>query len=427
MKKRKRLVCNEKLIDEYLYNLKRTKKRYREHNIISQKFLINHCLIKKALTEPNKEADESYKNLMKEFYIKKYIKKELDKKVVRIDYKVVKYNNKKYLVCKTINRDDKYFIVDFKLKEKIIYLGWKYFDEGYIYLTYYAYPIKKNIHLYQHNYVKNKLEFNGRGKFSTIDHINRVKTDNRLENLRLQSPSEQNNNQGRLKRTVEMPEGSGITVDDVPKYVHLKKTKEGNRFFKVCIKNIPNHGKYESDSTKDANSSLRFKLEQAKKILRNVKQKYPEHFDNLNIEYLYNKESLNLVKSHNDILEKSKYPNIKENSIKIHAKNYLKENLNGLSEKEIIKLSNYDPDQELKQKKDNSLPSDCGVKEEDLPQYVRYYSETNKRGAYFKIVNHPNQSKIWYSYSRRSLAIEEKLRQTLDRLEELNNIRINTT
>ena len=45
-----------------------------------------------------------------------------------------------------------------------------------------------------------KLTFNGKGQTNSIDHINRIPRDNRLENLRELSQTQQNYNQSKRER-----------------------------------------------------------------------------------------------------------------------------------------------------------------------------------------------------------------------------------
>ncbi len=70
------------------------------------------------------------------------------------------------------------FIIDFDKKDSVITKAWHYMaDKSYISHTH---NIKncKDKQLYLHN-------FEGKGQQHTIDHINRLDTDNRLLNLRI--------------------------------------------------------------------------------------------------------------------------------------------------------------------------------------------------------------------------------------------------
>lgn len=82
--------------------------------------------------------------------------------------------------------------------------------------------------LYLHNFVMNKLTFNGKGQKETVDHINRNGLDNRKCNLRIISQTLQNINQKKKARTAKLPEG----ISDLPKHVwYIKPTgNHGDRF-----------------------------------------------------------------------------------------------------------------------------------------------------------------------------------------------------
>lgn len=131
--------------------------------------------------------------------------------------------------------------------------------------------------VYLHQYLMN-LWGQGKGTVS-IDHINRDKLDNRLQNLRHASSSVQNTNMGKKNRQYNAQElPAGITHDMLPKYVyysteilHKGSEKEYTRDF-FRIEKHPNLHKKCISSSKSNKISIQEKLEQIKKILFNLNQ-----------------------------------------------------------------------------------------------------------------------------------------------------------
>ena len=113
----------------------------------------------------------------------------------------------------------------------------------------------------------------------TIDHINRIRNDNRLSNLRVASHREQcMNRKGVIpgtkyeRKRLAQPLPSGITQEMMPKYVGYYteeyNTKSGLRtreFFRV--EKHPNQCGHEFNTSKSVKVSIAEKLEEAKRIV----------------------------------------------------------------------------------------------------------------------------------------------------------------
>ena len=147
-----------------------------------------------------------------------------------IIYNSVSFNDKEYIVghldCKGVEQK---FIIDKEDFDKVSKYSW-HITNSYISTTILHEGKRKP--LYLHNVVMNRDAFNGKGQTESIDHINRIGFDNRKENLRLISQSEQNINQVKKKRNVTLPSTCGLLPEDIPRhiwYVHANGL-HGDRF-----------------------------------------------------------------------------------------------------------------------------------------------------------------------------------------------------
>jgi hypothetical protein len=188
-----------------------------------------------------------------------------------IVYKEINYNTKDYIVGKIVVKDSyKYFIIDKEDYSKIKDYSWHYTSNSYI---------SHNVNvdgqikaLYLHNMVLSRLIFTGKGSKESVDHINRIGLDNRKENLRIITQSEQNLNQSKKKRRIELPEDSELLADDIPKHIWYVKANgsHGERFaIEFKTENII------WKTTASKNISLKDKLESAKNQLKEYYNLYP--------------------------------------------------------------------------------------------------------------------------------------------------------
>ena len=165
---------------------------------------------------------------------------------------------------------DKITIFDYnKLKEVDSYSSWYFLKNGYIGCH------NSNTIVYLHQLITDHMG-HGKGQPS-IDHINQNKLDNRTSNLRITSQSEQNKNRGKVSRkhnAQALPaELEGITF---PKYVYycseiMNRGKESEckrEFFR--IEKHPNLDKKCMSTTKSAKKTIIEKLEEAKRIIRQL-------------------------------------------------------------------------------------------------------------------------------------------------------------
>lgn len=220
-----------------------------------------------------------------------------------VNYKFITLNAKDYVVGTVkYNGEDIDFVFDRDDYEKVNERAWHVSSDSYIGSTFYTNDdVKNKKELYMHNLVMGRLEYPGKGAKETVDHINRIGFDNRKENLRIVTQSQQNMNQTTRTRNITLPEGCEIVPEDIPRHIWYIKANgaHGDRFaieFKteaLCWK-----------TTSSKKISLKEKLQQAKEKLQELYTQYP-HLNPFNTDKLELEESLK--ESYNRIIEMSLY------------------------------------------------------------------------------------------------------------------------
>jgi hypothetical protein len=210
-----------------------------------------------------------------------------------IMYEEVLFNNKQYIIgnieCKEKSCK---FLIDKDEFSRVSRYSWHVISDNYIATT--VLHNKKRKALYLHNLIMNRDAFKGKGQTESIDHINRNGFDNRKENLRLITQTEQNINQVKKKRNVLLPESTNINPDDIPKHIWYVRTNglHGDRF---AIQFKTEGIVWKTTSSKKI--SLDEKLKHAKEKLEELYEIYP-HLNPENSEY----ESKILLESYNSII-----------------------------------------------------------------------------------------------------------------------------
>jgi hypothetical protein len=148
-----------------------------------------------------------------------------------IIYQEVSFNGKYYIIGYVLYKDTEHkFIFDKEDYETVSKYSWHITSNNYI-STSYTHDDKRKS-LYLHNLVMNRDAFNGKGQKESIDHINRIGFDNRKENLRLITQSEQNINQVKKKRSIILPSKYNIKPEDIPRHIWYVRENglHGDRF-----------------------------------------------------------------------------------------------------------------------------------------------------------------------------------------------------
>lgn len=188
-----------------------------------------------------------------------------------IDYKHVFYNNKEYTVATIqFKGEDMQFVIDKEDYEKIKDRAWHFTSNHYISTSITVESSRKQ--LYLHNLVMNRLDHPGKGATESVDHINRNGLDNRKENLRIVSQTQQNLNQSKKKRSVILPEKCPIKPEDIPTHIWYVRANglHGDRF---AIEFKTENLVWKSTSSKAV--SIHEKLKQAKEKLKEFYTQYP--------------------------------------------------------------------------------------------------------------------------------------------------------
>jgi hypothetical protein len=146
-------------------------------------------------------------------------------------YIPVTYNNKEYVVGVVFACGDPVvFVFDKEDHPRVSERIWHRCANNYISSGVIVDGKKKELFL--HNLVMNRPLYLGKGQTETVDHISRNGFDNRKENLRVVSQTEQNLNQKSRRRTAVLPADCGLTMEDIPRHIWYIKANgaHGDRF-----------------------------------------------------------------------------------------------------------------------------------------------------------------------------------------------------
>jgi len=199
--------------------------------------------------------------------------KKVGRKPIPVVYKRVEYNGKQYIVgiITSLKNIQTKFIFDAEFEEKILSVNWYVISSGYISTTINIDDTKKQQLL--HNVIMDRNTFPGRGVKESVDHINRNKLDNRKENLRVITQSEQNiNHFNRKREIIKLPDDCGIKIESIPRHIWYIKPNglHGDRFG-IDLKT--EHIKWKTTSSKLV--PLKDKLQEATMKLKEFYEKFP--------------------------------------------------------------------------------------------------------------------------------------------------------
>ncbi len=335
---------------------------------------------------------------------------------------MVKFNNFK----KIVYQNNSFVIIPFTFKNKKVPVilddiyfeqikkldkSWKINDSGFVVSTHTINNQDIEINLHEVVMAFYNKQHNLQKQNHNIIHLNKLGIDNRKENLLYDTrDKETGKNLKKKKRIIEFTKESGINADNIPSFMwYLKPNDTHDERFIIEI------GDIKWKTTSSSKLSLKYKLEEGKKFLRELKEARPEIFDEYSMNGEFNLEGKKLLKSFFEISKESGFTNLRKITTDNLTNIYLKENLKGLNsfEKELLKNSTFYGQKRSKQLY-NQLPKNSGLKNSDLPEYSFYVPENNNRGDYFKIEGHPKLDYIWKTEHSKKINIIDKYNQLID-------------
>ncbi len=331
------------------------------------------------------------------------------------------YDNKLYVVGETRcdTKIPQLFVTDYSNYEFIKYLPWNLQTNS----NYIAHTCSSRQLFYLHYLALDKFEFNGKGFETSIDHINRIPQDNRKENLRIISQTNQNYNQNKKSRTIVLPENCGIVPDDIPKNVcYIKPSGKFGDYFEIHIKNLPDGTSFRKKTSKSKNISLKCKLEEVKQLIQTLHQKYPS-LQERNINQTYTEKSIESIKTFNEIIKLSQLPNWIKNIKPIpELKIYTETQTSNLTQNEKNTLNNVTLESTGKKKTINTLPENCGVTKFMIPKYCYYVPSKGIRSDFFVIDKSPllpSHQRQWATTTSKHVSIQVKFIMLISKLIDL--------
>lgn len=349
-----------------------------------------------------------------------------------LKFKKVRYNHSYYAVVnikyKTLNVPIILNWDDFRV---ISSLGkdWKSNKFGFVSCIHNYKGVQKEVFIHEIVMALKQKSLNKKPLKKAIMHINRIGWDNRRDNLQYDVPKKDKTvykNIKKKKRTIDLQD-TGVNVDDLPTYVwYMKPDKTHGERFLVDIA-----GEYQWKTTSSKKLSLRYKLEEAKKYLREIKKKRPDLFETHSMNGDFNKDGKQLIDTFYTIVGRAGYKNISNiplinNNSNSNTDRLLKQN-NNKKDRQLLEdlifntqdIQDIEDTQDTQYTQDTKYTKDTNkkkVKLNRLPKYVYYRPESNVRGDQFTVQNHPKQpsdKKLWQTTSSKKVSLNDKYEELL--------------
>ena len=196
---------------------------------------------------------------------------------IPVAYKDVLYNGIPYTIgtITTLAGVPTQFLIDAEDRGRVEERSWHLAVGGSYVASTYRLETGEQKSMYLHNFVMNKLTFDGKGAPETFDHISGDGLDNRKINLRSTTQSLQNlNTRNRVRTTTHVPEGIALT--DIPRGIWYCPAQgaHSDRFV-VELKGIPDVGDIVRKGTSRRTLTTREKLDHAISIKEALVHEYP--------------------------------------------------------------------------------------------------------------------------------------------------------
>ena len=335
------------------------------------------------------------------------------------NYKKITHEQKTYVIIQMKFKNNKVpVIIDDEHYEKVHKLNksWKINDNGFVVSTHRVGEEDVEINLHEVIMAFYNKSNNIDNKQKNIIHLNKLGIDNRKENLLYDTKDkETGKNLKKKKRIIEFPKESGINADNIPSFMwYMSPNDSHDERFIIEI------GDNKWKTTSSSKLSLKYKLEEGKKYLRELKDTRPEIFEDNSMNGEFNIEGKKLLKSFYSISREAGFKNLRKITTDNLTNFYLKENTKGLTnfEKELLQNSTFYGQKRSKQLY-NQLPKESGIKYSELPKYCSYVPDNDKRGDYFKIEGHPSIDYIWKTSHSKKVTIQDKFKELTDFYEKL--------
>ena len=307
-----------------------------------------------------------------------------------MEYEKITYNNRDYGIIRINNIPVVLDWNDFR----VIYCldkQWQINDNNDV-VTYYE-DQNMNSVIYLHDIImtlKLNLLNTSFDNQKNVIHINGIYNDNRRCNLVYKKNQSIKN----------LPHEFGISDSEssyLSKYISYIKP-----YGTHCDRFVINIGNSIWKTTSSCKVSLRYKFEEAKKYLREIRDNHPEFFE----DYLLAESFHKICNMKTNINKICKDLNQKIDDLSSTEKKLLKNNkLFGVKRKKSLV---------------SKLPKNCGISHDNLPKYCYYCPESTKRGDHFIIEGHPKLDKKYQTSTSKNISINDKYQQLIQYVSALN-------